>query len=113
MSEERFEFTINSNGQADIIDKVESKEKNAICIYNDLGVPPYSSAKAVCNKLNEQEETINELKQRNQRQYNRLKELTELMYEKQWGKLENMVDEWEKADELLEQEWGTYCGDKE
>lgn len=58
MSEERFEFTINSNGQADIIDKVESKEKNAICIYNDLGVPPYSSAKAVCDLLNEQEERI-------------------------------------------------------
>lgn len=61
MSEERFEFTINSNGQADIIDKVESKEKNAICIYNDLGVPPYSSAKAVCDLLNEQEEEIQRL----------------------------------------------------
>ena len=58
---ERFELTINSNGQADIIDRVESKEKNAICIYNDLGVLPYSSAKAVCDKLNEQEETIQEL----------------------------------------------------
>ena len=65
MSEERFEFTINSNGQADIIDKVESKEKNAICIYNDLGVPPYSSAKAVCNKLNEQDIEIQRLKTMN------------------------------------------------
>ena len=53
-----------------------------------------------------------ELKERNQRQYERLKELTELMYERQWGKLENMVEEWEKADELLEQEWGTYYEDK-
>jgi len=60
---ERFELTINSNGQADIIDRGESKEKNAICIYNDLGVLPYSSAKAVCDKLNEQEEEIQELKQ--------------------------------------------------
>lgn len=59
---ERFELTINSNGQADIIDRGESKEKNAICIYNDLGILPYSSAKAVCDKLNEQEETIQELK---------------------------------------------------
>ena len=48
-----------------------------------------------------------QLKERNQRQYNRLKELTELMYEKQWGKLENMVEEWENADELLQKEWGT------
>ena len=60
--------------------------------------------------LNEQEETINELKQRNQRQYDRLKELTELMYEKQWEKLENMVEEWEKQEELLEQEWNN-CED--
>lgn len=66
------------------------------------------TAKKCVDLLNEQEETINELKQRNQRQYKRLKELTELMYEKQWEKLENMVEEWEKQDELLEQEWGTY-----
>lgn len=61
---ERYEFTINLSGQADIIDKVESKEKNAICIYNDLGVPPYSSAKAVCALLNEKEEQIKELGER-------------------------------------------------
>ena len=77
----------------------------------------YLNDKPITNKevwdlLNEQEETINELKQRNQRQYDRLKELTELMYERQWEKLENMVNEWEKADELLEQEHGN-CGDKE
>lgn len=61
---ERYELTINSNGQVDIIDKVESKEKNAICIYNDLGVPPFSSAKAVCVLLNEKEEQIKELEER-------------------------------------------------
>lgn len=49
-----------------------------------------------------------ELKERNQRQYERLKELTELMYERQWGKLEDMVEEWEKADELLQAEWRDY-----
>ena len=64
-------------------------------------------------KNNELKERIKELEERNKRQYNQLKELTELMYERQWDKLENMVDDWEKADELLEQEWGTYCGDKE
>ena len=72
----------------------------------------YENVENIVDLLNEQEETINELKQRNQRQYERLKELTELMYERQWGKLENMVGEWEKADELLEQEWGTYCENK-
>ena len=59
---ERFEFTMNDNGQAGIIDWVESKEKNAFCIYTDLGALPFTSAKAVCNKLNEQEEEIKRLK---------------------------------------------------
>lgn len=59
-----------------------------------------------------QKRKIKELEERNQRQYDRLKELTELMYERQWEKLENMVDDWEKADELLEQEWGTYYENK-
>ena len=59
-----------------------------------------------------QKRKIQELETRNKRQYDRLKELTELMYERQWGKLENMVEEWKKADELLEQEWGTYYENK-
>ena len=59
---ERFELTINSNGQLDIIDHIESKEKNAICIYNDLGVHPFSSAKAVCRLLNEQDKKIQRCK---------------------------------------------------
>lgn len=49
---ERFELRINDNGQVDIIDWLESRQKDAICIYNDLGVLPYSSAKAVCELLN-------------------------------------------------------------
>ena len=53
MIEKRFELAINPQGQCDIIDHVESKEKNAICIYNDLGVLPFSSAKALCNLMNE------------------------------------------------------------
>lgn len=56
-----YELTINERGQLDIIDHIEGKKRNAICIYNDLGVPPFSSAKAICNKLNEQEEIIQEL----------------------------------------------------
>ena len=52
-----------------------------------------------------------QLETRNKRQNNRLKELTELMYERQWGKLENMVEEWEKQEKLLNQEWSN-CGDE-
>ena len=89
-------------------------ENCTICDSNEGGSDFYNMLTQfeAVDRLNEQEETINELKQRNQRQYDRLKELTELMYERQWEKLENMVNEWEKADELLEQEHGN-CGDKE
>ena len=86
MSEERFELTINSNGQADIIDKVESKEKNAICIYNDLGVPPYSSAKAVCDLLNGQEKRINKLKEI-------IIKITHSYHQKHDNTIVNLVDE--------------------
>lgn len=68
-----YELTINDRGQLDIIDHIESKKRNAICIYNDLGVPPFSAAKAICNKLNEQEERIKELEEENERLKNALK----------------------------------------
>ena len=58
-----------------------------------------------------QKRKIKELEERNKRQYNQLKKLEDLMLKRDWKTLENMVEEWEKADELLEQEWGTYCGD--
>ena len=51
--------------------------------------------------LNEQEETIKRLKTRNKRQYERLKELTDLMFKRDWKTLETMVDEWEREDEYL------------
>ena len=53
MTEKRFELKVNKNNQYDIIDLVESKEKNAFCIYNDLGNYYFSSAKALCELLNE------------------------------------------------------------
>ena len=53
MTKKRFELRINNQGQADIIDWLESKEKEAICIYNDLGVLPYSSAEQLCELLNQ------------------------------------------------------------
>ena len=103
----------------DIVDVDDYIERNGEFISNS----------EIVDILNEQEEEIKELekcreklfirerdtknecrelKERNQRQYERLKELTELMYERQWGKLENMVDEWEKEDELLQAEWRDY-----
>lgn len=75
--------------------------------------------------LNEQEETIQtqkdyiirmghgtifeemkRLKERNQRQYERLKEITDLMFKRDWKTLELMVDEWEKEEEQLQKYGG-------
>lgn len=52
-NKKRFELVPNRQGQVDIIDHVESEEKGAICIYNDLGVVPFTSAPALCDLLNE------------------------------------------------------------
>lgn len=61
--------------------------------------------------LNDQEE-IQELKQRNRRQYNQLKEITDLMSKRDWNALEVMVKDWEATEELLQAEWRV-CGDVE
>lgn len=58
----RFELEVNNNGQFDIVDWYESKEKNAICIYNDLGVMPFSSASSLCDLLNQLNDENEELK---------------------------------------------------
>ena len=62
MTEKRFELKINNNGQLDIVDWYESKKKNAICIYNDLGVMPFSSASSLCDLLNQLNDENEELK---------------------------------------------------
>lgn len=84
----------------EVYSDIWDKEKRALINYE------------VVDLLNEQEETINELKQRNQRQYNRLKELGDLILKKDWKTLKNIADEWEKQEELLQAEWGTYCENK-
>lgn len=61
-TEKRFEMKVNQHNQCDIVDWVESKEKNAICIYNDLGDYHFSSAKALCELLNELHDENKELK---------------------------------------------------
>ena len=57
-----------------------------------------------------QKRKMQELEERNKRQYNRLKEITDLMTKRDWKTLEQIADDWEKADELLEQEWNN-CED--
>lgn len=78
MTEKRFELKVNQHDQCDIVDWVESKEKNAICIYNDLGCYHFSSAKALCGLLNE----LHEEKEMWKRECERLKGLYYLENEK-------------------------------
>lgn len=57
-----------------------------------------------------QKRKMQELEERNKRQYNRLKEITDLMSKRDWKTLENIADEWEKQEKLLNQEWNN-CED--
>ena len=53
-NKKRFELKTNFlNGHACIIDWVESEQRDAICVFNDLGVLPFTSAPALCALLNE------------------------------------------------------------
>lgn len=65
-------------------------------------------AKRIVKLLNKQEEKIKELETRNERQYNRLKEITDLMTERDWESLEKMIKDWEQAEEQLKREWRNY-----
>jgi len=58
------------------------------------------------DKLETAEKEIQQLKERNNRQYERLKELTDLMFKRDWKTLELMVDEWEKEEEQLQKYGG-------
>lgn len=92
------------NKQEEEIQKLEKENQNLKqMMENFVNKDAYWEKKA--------KQEIEQLKIQNQRQYNRLKELTELMYKRQWEKLENMVEEWEKQEKLLNQEWSN-CGDE-
>ena len=86
MTKERFELRMNDKGQVDIIDWLESMQKDAICIYNDLGVFPYSSAEALCDLLNELVEENEKLKRT-------ISKIDFAIIRKYDNSLENLLDE--------------------
>ena len=61
-----------------------------------------------CDLLNENEQ----LKQRNNRQYEQLGRLYYLIDQKKWRALTDIIDDFKKSNEQLQKEWGTY-GDVE
>ena len=56
------------------------------------------------DKLETAEKEIQQLKERNQRQYYSLKKISDLMYARDWKALESIVEDWEESDRLLQQE---------
>ena len=65
-----------------------------------------------CKLLNELSDENEELKQRNNRQYEQLGRLYDLIEQKEWRVLTDIIDDFKKSDEQLQKEWGTY-GDVE
>lgn len=102
----------------------------------DLSLPTYSNVKEICKMLNElHDENIElhiqldflkdenkhmksvlrknrELEERNNRQYERLSQLYDLIEKQDWESLTGIIQELEEAEEQLQKEWGTY-GDVE
>ena len=121
-------FTVDydiTSGNYDIHDKKVGNGVDGYIAY----LSDEKRANNLCNKLNEQEELIKrlktireeqtetilkqkrkmqELEERNKRQYNRLKEITDLMSKRDWKTLEQIADGWEKQEELLQAEYGSY-----
>ena len=62
--------------------------------------------------LNDQKRENKELKQRNNRQYEQLGRLYNLIEQKDWRALNDILDDFKKCEEQLQKEWGTY-GDVE
>ena len=62
----------------------------------------------VVDLLNENEQ----LKQRNNRQYEQLSRLYNLIEQKEWRVLTDIIDDFKKSEEQLQKEWRTY-GDVE
>lgn len=66
----------------------------------------------VIHLLNELSEENEQLKQRNNRQYEQLGRLYNLIEQKEWRVLTDIIDDFKKSDEQLQKEWETY-GDVE
>lgn len=90
---------------------IDASEDYDCIIRDNIEKKDYINSQIV-DLVNEQEERIRELKIRNERQYEILKEITNLMCARDWEALEKIVEDWEESDRLLQAEWNN-CGDVE
>ena len=89
--------------------KDDFRDEDGICLYEFHNylvdeTDAMMTGGEVVDKLNEQEETIQDLKTRNKRQYDLLKKITDLMYARDWKSLEQIVNNWEEEDRLVQAE---------
>ena len=81
-----FELKVDpQTNQCNIIDNFESKRKNAICIYNDLGCHPFSAAPALCDKLNDLTEEVMVLRRKEMSLDEILRYNDEYFLDGEWG----------------------------
>ena len=64
--------------------------------------------KDVCDLLNDLNEENEELKQRNNRQAKQLDRLYNLIEEKDWRTLTDIIDDFKRCEEQLQREWKCY-----
>lgn len=62
----------------------------------------------IADRLNTYADENEQLKQRNDRQYNQLKQLWELIEDEDYNTLRSMLNQREADEKLLQKEWGTY-----
>lgn len=67
-----------------------------------------NESQKVCDKLNSILDENEQLKQRNDRQYNQLKQLWELIEDEDYNTLRSMLNQRETDEKLLQKEWGAY-----
>lgn len=129
MTEKRFTVDYDiTTGNYCLHDECKTKGVDGYIAY----LSDEERANNLCNKLNgqlelikrlktireEQTETIlkqkrkiKELEERNKRQYDSLKKISDLMYARDWKTLDGIVEDWEESDKLLKEiHW---CFEKE
>jgi hypothetical protein len=65
-------------------------------------------ADVIATAMNELIEENGQLKQRNNRQVKQLDRLYNLIEEKDWRTLTDILDDFKRCEEQLQKEWGTY-----
>ena len=95
----------------DVLNENEQLKQENRGLQSELGIfkEDVTHSNQIINKLNDENE---QLKQRNTRQAKQLDRLYNLIEQKDWRALNDILDDFKKCDEQLQKEWGTY-GDVE